>query len=846
MATTKPRSNDDYMIGWICTLPREWMEALPRLDETHPSIEKPSNDTNNYIMGSIYRHNIVIAYPPNKEIGNDSAAAMVAARMKSTFPQMRFVLLVGIGSGIPSKASVGDVVVSTSVEGEPGLVQWGMEKVEGNDSFKRIGSLKPPPASLLTALTKLQKGYELSRAKKSKHFEALLKKRLRLTSKSSLWNSLKVKLGKADHGNVNNSTTGDEDDGGEEENRRNLVHFGMIASGDQVIKDANLRIKLNEDLGGKVLCVEVGAAGLAKLFPCLVIRGICDYVDLINADRQRDAVANAADFAKNLLEYVKPKDVKREPLAKDMADKVFDSSTGNDSSLDVAVDADRKLQRLALTLALAQMLRNKQQNDKTQQLLSQKIIQLRAIRKRQEKLDFELRQSEIWKSFLAKVTRKQRRLSKRCISTQTRLLKLRQLDGLDHDCKPEDIDTSRLFRWAVEDGDAEIVELLLNGGTDATVAHQGGWMPLHAAASKGYVDVIRLLLGRGRVDADSKNGDGRTALQLAIERGHGDVVRPLLRKCANKDAAITPVQWLLEGYGHVKFVAFSHDSRLLAAATEDGHIRLWNMATGHCQEKLEGPSLGTSYSDRRSFTSMDFSHNSKLLASGSNDGAIKIWNTTTGKCTQTLPGHKRVNLVAFSHDSNLLASAVGAMIEIWDLATGSCQKTLEGHEDRINAVTFSNDSKLLASGSNDFTVKLWNTTTGECQQTLEGHKSGVCSVAFSHDSKILASGSYDAVKIWDTTTGKCQQTIQDHENWVCSLAISRDSKLLASGSEYKIKLYNMTTGQCQETFRGYSQCALPWAFPNGTKLAAARIQRDDTIKVWVVPIDILRVNMDET
>ncbi|PKK45231.1 hypothetical protein CI102_8687, partial [Trichoderma harzianum] len=81
--------------------------------------------------------------------------------------------------------------------------------------------------------------------------------------------------------------------------------------------------------------------------------------------------------------------------------------------------------------------------------------------------------------------------------------------------------------WAVEDGDAEIVELLLDGGTDATVVHKDGWMPLHAAASKGYVDVIRLLLERGRVDADSKNDDGWTALQLAIERGHGDVVRPL-------------------------------------------------------------------------------------------------------------------------------------------------------------------------------------------------------------------------------------------------------------------------------------------------------------------------------
>ncbi|KAK0758115.1 hypothetical protein N5P37_009413, partial [Trichoderma harzianum] len=659
MAITKPRSNNKYMIGWICTLPTEWMEAMARLDDTHPSIEKPLNDTNNYIMGSIYRHNIVIAYPPNEEIGNNSAAAMVAARMKSTFPQMRFVLLVGIGSGVSSKVSLGDVVVSTSVEEEPGLVQWSMEKVEGNDRFERIGSLKQPPASLLTALTKLQKAEELSRAKKPENFEPLLKKRPRLISKTLLWNSLKSTL-------------------------------------------------------------------------------------------------------------------------------VSDGSTGNDSSPGVAVDADRKLQRLVLTLALAQMLREKEQNDKTQQLLSQKDIQLR----------------EIGKSFL--VTRRQRRLSKRCISTQKRLLKLRQIDGLDHDCKPEDIDISRLFRWAVEDGDAEIVELLLDGGTDATVVHKHGWMPLHAAASKGYVDVIRLLLERGRVDADSKNDDGWTALQLAIERGHGDVVRPLLWKSANKDAAIAQVRWSQD---NVEFVTFSHDLRLLASATTDGNIGLWNTVIGHCQETLEDPCLETPTIFQRRIRSMAFSHNSKLLASGSNCGTIKIWNTITGQYQQTLQATieiwnltadqwqqtlesytGNVNSVAFSHDSNLLASGFGRMIEIWDLATGSRQKTFKGHEHYTNAVTFSNDLKLLASASDDGTVKLWNTTTGECQQTLEGHSMKACSVAFSHDSK-----------------------------------------LLASGSEYEINLWSMTTGQRQEIL----------------ELAAAGLYNYDTIKVWVVPIDILRVNMEK-
>lgn len=503
------------------------------------------------------------------------------------------------------------------------------------------------------------------------------------------------------------------------------------------------------------------------------------------------------------------------------------------------------------------MLQDKQQIDKTQQLLSQKNIQLREIKGQQEELEVNLKRCEMLKSYLAKeedkITgeihglQKKQADAEQCTSMQTQLLKLRQLDGLDHDYEPEEVDTSRLFRWAVEGGDAEEVELLLDRGADTMVAYKDGWMPLPAAESKGYYDVVRLLLDRGRVNADSKNDDGRTTLQLATERGHGDVVRPLIWKSANKDAAIAQVRWSHEGEYDIEVVAFSHDSRLLALATKDGNIGLWSTAAGHCQETLKDPCRRTPKDFERHITSMAFSHNSKLLASGSNAGYIKIWNTTTGQCQGTLQRQEcHINSVAFSHDSDLLASGFGKMIDIWNVATGSRQKTLEGHEHMINEVAFSNDPKLLASASSDFTVKLWNTTTGECQQTLEGHSKEVYSVAFSHDSKLLASGSRDyTVKIWNTTTGECQQTLEGHKGWVYSLYFSHDSELLAAGSNNQIKLWNMTTGKCQETLEGYHQCALPWAFPNGTKLVAAKANWT-TIKVWVVPIDILRVNMEET
>ncbi|CAD0107950.1 unnamed protein product [Aureobasidium uvarum] len=90
------------------------------------------------------------------------------------------------------------------------------------------------------------------------------------------------------------------------------VHYGTIASGNQVIKDAQTRDQIVKDLGGQVLCFEMGAAGLMNDYPCLVVRGISDYCDSHKNDGwQRYAAANAAAHTRELLLLIPSEDVVR-------------------------------------------------------------------------------------------------------------------------------------------------------------------------------------------------------------------------------------------------------------------------------------------------------------------------------------------------------------------------------------------------------------------------------------------------------------------------------------------------------------------------------------------------------
>ncbi|KAK6518997.1 hypothetical protein TWF281_003688 [Arthrobotrys megalospora] len=284
-----PLSYEDYKVGIVCALPKEMLAVHALFDQTHENLEHVPGDTNHYTFGSIEQHNVVTACLPSGEYGT-CAAADVLTNMRRSFTDLDICLLVGIGGGVPSEKHdirLGDVVVSDPTGGYPGVIQYDFVKTLENGESEKIGTLQPPPRFIRTAISALRSKLHLREDPLGvylKHIESQCPE---------------YKYPGYEH----------DQDGGPAQraarrNRRPKIHYGLIASGNQVMKDSQTRDRIAQKYG--VLCFEMEAAGVMNTHDCLVVRGICDYSDSRKNDIwQEYAAATAAAYVKHLLFYVR-------------------------------------------------------------------------------------------------------------------------------------------------------------------------------------------------------------------------------------------------------------------------------------------------------------------------------------------------------------------------------------------------------------------------------------------------------------------------------------------------------------------------------------------------------------
>ena len=326
---------EQYTVGWICAISVEYVIACELLDEEYERTRAPVvDDQNSYTFGRFHEHHAVITCLAKGRYGTTSAA-IAAERMRKSFPAIRINLMVGIAGGVPSverhDIRLGDVVVSVPERKHSGVIQYDFGKSVQQQEFQEMGHLSPPPDTLLCAVHHLESQHKRKGSKMIEIMDKALLKNERLKEDYSLplkhADRLYHRSYLHEEQNCDCEVTYEQNDIDASDDARLIrretrvtqgpvLHYGLIASANQLIKNALLRDTLAEKYD--LLCFEMEAAGLMNSFNCVVIRGISDYADTHKNNMwQGYAAATAAAYAKELIEVIPgPIGTRDQPSAK--------------------------------------------------------------------------------------------------------------------------------------------------------------------------------------------------------------------------------------------------------------------------------------------------------------------------------------------------------------------------------------------------------------------------------------------------------------------------------------------------------------------------------------------------
>lgn len=144
------------------------------------------------------------------------------------------------------------------------------------------------------------------------------------------------------------------------------------------------------------------------------------------------------------------------------------------------------------------------------------------------------------------------------------------------------------------------------------------------------------------------------------------------------------------------------DPERLVSGSDDFTMYLW-------QPEVDKKHLARMTGHQQLINDVRFSPDARLIASASFDKSVKVWDGKSGKFLATLRGHvHRVYQITWSADSRLLCSGSSdSTLKVWDMRTRKLMLDLPGHSDEVYAVDWSPDGQRVCSGGKDKVLKLW-------------------------------------------------------------------------------------------------------------------------------------------
>jgi WD40 repeat protein len=299
--------------------------------------------------------------------------------------------------------------------------------------------------------------------------------------------------------------------------------------------------------------------------------------------------------------------------------------------------------------------------------------------------------------------------------------------------------------------------------------------------------------------------------------------------------------------------------QLLAAADQDNTVLIWNARSGRLKRRLLSPRSTEqphSHGDWvRALCAVPVNGGRELLASASDDRVVRLWDPVTGDCVRELRGHSGwvTTICAIPTEGGTILASAGydGLIRLWDPHTGESGPTLHGHDGWVTVVCAVGygPRRLLASAGYDESVRLWDPTTGEQIRTIKtvpGPVTGLCTVEVDGMTMLVVTGDDGGIRLYNPSTGRVHRTLGSDEGpshterirGICTVQIGVRSLLASASDDGTVRLWDPSTGRAEKTMDGgrvgpvVSMCLLGESRDGDGANAVATTAPDGGVRLW--------------